>query len=723
MESECALILSSVQGSLDVSDDEYERLTRNWHSLSHKIKESNLVLDLLNVFSGLGSFFFIWTKNSENSSYYIENNPLIQDVGDDMIEMCHEILRIHFDQLTLLEFVASSYTGVICETITAEFVDVLEDLQECVSRFHDIHITTFLGLQKLLNYLRPSTQTLSTLASLVTDFDTKRLTDDNSNIGVLILDSLDFRCRSEIGPKKLLLQHILNSVLDSYSLLINHYINFFNFSQVDFTEFVSDFFIKINQDDEYSPSDAYGDEGTEWNLSSLCREIGLPRVSIDERYVPKFLKNVAVCVLEIGVLLKFLDNPIQYHFLLDNQNTKTSQSNPNSSSNPKDVRKYKFRTVEELSLLIKNAHNEVMHEVYPGSKENFPFSRTLRMIFDYFLLQKSCYIQDVINNFKSNCYSDLNKSLQSHVDRDFCNSTDTFKPKLYFKCDNLDNFAGALKYFSHYARDLGVSQLENWNSLESGELRHDKSLGEGNNSFDFRGIVLCCDVEFPMRLVLTNKIMYRYKLMFKLLFQLKYAEHSLNQLTQYHVRAGQLAIEPELMPRFNFQLFTLNKMQFLIKILLRFFLVDVVSEQLLLFNSTQYSDLLSLYNSHEKLVSKLTDSMFLSNEQVLSSLLSLILIVVKFASEVQAFNDNPTFSIVTNSVYSDSDSPNSSSELMKNVSKFLSTIENNSLNLNTLLRNPGYQNMVQIASSEFDKHLKLFKSHLSATNSPLNLLI
>uniref|UniRef100_A0A3B0NBK5 Spindle pole body component n=1 Tax=Theileria annulata TaxID=5874 RepID=A0A3B0NBK5_THEAN len=715
MESECALILSSVQGSFEVSDDEYDRFTEDWHYLSIKQKESNLVLDLLNVFSGLGSSFFIWSKNSENSSFDIENNPLINDVGNDMIEVCHEILRIHFDQLTLLEFVASSYTGVICESITAEFVEILEDLQECVTRFHDIHITSFLGLQKLLNYLRPSMQTLSTLASLVTEFDSKRLIDDNSNIGVLILDSLDFRCRSEAGSKKLLLQHILNSVLDSYSLLINHYINFFNFSQVDFTDFVTDFFIKTCENDEFSPSNER-DYATGWNLGSFCREVGWPRVWVDERYVPKFLKNVAVSVLEIGVLLKLLDNKVQHHFLLD---AKTSTI---TNSNDVNFRKYKFHNVEELALLIQNVHKNAMDEVYFSLKRNSQLFTILKMVFDYFLLQKS-YIQDIVNNFNTSGLSDLNKRLQSYVDRDWDNSTGSFRPKLYLKCDDLYNFAGVLEYYSHFGRDLGSLEVETLDGLEKTGLEQDSSLGEWNNSFDFRGIVLCFDIELTIRLILTDKIMYRYKLMFKLLFQLKYAEYCLNQLTQYHVRAGQLAIEPELMPRFNLQLFTLNKMQYLIKNLLRFFLVDVVSEELVSFHSANYPDLLSLYNAHEKLVNKLTESMFLTNEQVLSSLLTLILIVVKFSSEVQTFNENPTFSFVTNSVYSETDSPNCSSDLMKNISRFLTTIENNSLNLNTLLRNPGYDNMVKIASTEFDKNLKLFKSHLSSSNSPLNLLI
>ncbi|UKK02710.2 hypothetical protein MACK_002806 [Theileria orientalis] len=796
MDRECAVMLSSVTVSKDYVNEDNDDLTRNWTRLSYKTKESNLVLDLINVLSGLESNFFTWTKNRETGGYNIFTNPLIQnDFGTNVFEMCSEILDVRLHQRVLLDFIDQGQNSFICQSISEVILSVLEDLQDSITKFHDKHINAFLGIEKLFVYLKPATQTLSLLSAVATDFDPEKLLYDKSNMGVLILNSLEQRCKADNDMERELCQYLYNVSMESYFHLIKNYVLYGSVN-----EHIVDFFVKFGNEREFL--DQYlgvNRKDTESRLSLDDSDDDFVNVYFDEvnlwldrRYVPSMLKKVAVKVFEAGVFLKVMKRTISQELT--------------------------FKNVDELIVDLENLHTLLSNQLFEHLKNKSNVSGLFKQFFDFYLFQRSEYVTSVIamlsrnvelyninvylnerNSKNHKCdqvgtigwrkgdntpssgmsswkeYYEISSSSGrsssaidtggnngsnengSHHDEDH---SDDENGILYLSCDNLKNLINSLEFYKYYEHvklgsENNFSNVDihyNYNNDADGRNRmeqnssncvttssgnkeiHDAKLrcsanrpGSRVNNYnvddsddrldslvsdgtDYRSIVLCCGMDRVSRLLFTGKVVYKYKLMFKLLFQLKYAEHWLNELSLHHMKTSRIPVEPELMGRLNVQMFTVTRMNQFVKSVLHHFLVDVVSVETSKFLSTVYNDFYSLCRAHKALVDGLVESLLLRDAELIAALQRVLLLIVKFATELLKFIDDPSYAVYHPKLDPGNGLP---------VSNSHSSVHLTAYNLNCLLRNPGYRNMVEVSRTEFESGVRHFKSLLSRSDHSL----
>ncbi|BAM42081.1 uncharacterized protein TOT_040000457 [Theileria orientalis strain Shintoku] len=804
MDRECAVMLSSVTVSKENMNEDNDDLTRNWTQLSHKTKESNLVVDLINVLSGLESSFFTWTRNRETGKYNIFTNPLIQnDFEADVFEMCSAILDVRLHQRVLLDFIDQGENSFICQSISEVFLSVLEDLQDSLTKFHDKHLDSFLGIEKLFVYLKPATQTLSLLSAVSTDFDAEKLLKDKSNLGVLILNSLEQRCKGGVEAEKELCQYLYNVSMESYFQLIKNYVLYGSVN-----EHVADFFVKCGREREFL--DQYVRVNRKDGESGLSEEdcdddpdkvyfdeVGL---WLDRRYVPSVLKDAAVKVFEAGVYLNVM-------------NVTKSQE-------------LTFKNVEELIASLENIHTSLSNQLLEHLNDKSNIGALFKKFFDFYLCQRSDYVTSVIAMMKGNeeldsineylnekkrknhkCdkegimslrkgentpssatsswkeYHDISSSgscsvtssavgtgrNSSNAEDDEYHVEDNGSDEngfLWVTRDNLKNLTDSLQFYKYYEH-VNLGSEGNFNSVDlhysssnstidaDGTIRMGQSssnnvtggggasvnrearngkfrcnvnwrasrlnnynLEDSSDRFDslvasdtdHRSLVLCCCMDRVSRLVFTRKVVYKYKLMFKLLFQLKYAEHSLNELSLHHMKTSRVPVEPELMGRLNVQVFTVTRMSHFVKSVLRHFLVDVVSVETGAFMSNVYGDVHALCKAHKALVDLLVEALLLRDAELISALQRVLLLIVKFATELLKFIDDPSYAVYHLKLDADGGLAASSSHSAVHLAAY---------NLNCLLRNPGYQNMVELSRTEFEGALSHFKSLLSRSDHSL----
>ncbi|UKJ89714.1 hypothetical protein MACJ_002968 [Theileria orientalis] len=793
MDRECAVMLSSVTVSKDCMNEDNDDLTRNWIQLSYETKESNLVLDLINVLSGLDSNFFTWTKNKETGRYDIFTNPLIQnDFAMDVFEMCSAILDVRLHQRVLLDFVDQAQKSFICQSISEVFLSVLEDLQDSLTKFHDKHLDSFLGIEKLFLYLKPATETLSLLSAVSTDFDSKKLLDDKSNKGILIVNSLEQRCKVDNDVERELCQYLYNVIMESYFRLIKNYVLYGSVN-----EHVLDFFVKFGSEREFLGQYLRVDRRDMESGLAEDRDDDFSNVYFDEvslwldrRYVPSMLKDVAVKVFEAGVFLKVM---------------KTTMS-----------RELTFKNVDELIVDLENIHATLSKQLLEHLKTKSNVGGLFKKFFDFYLFQRSEYVTSIIamlsrnvelyninvylndmspKNHKcdqvgimgrrkvdntptsgtsswnecyevttsSSCTSNPVDTGRNNSDSDGYHDDDDGagdeNGMLYLSCDNLKNLTNSLQFYDYYEH-VKLGSENNFNNVDlqynnnnsggknlmgqrssnfvtGGSVNKETSDGkftcnanrpgsrynnanveDSNDSLDslvsddtdYRSIVLCCGMDRVSRLVFTGKVVYKYKLMFKLVFQLKYAEHWLNELSLHHMKTSRIPVEPELMARLNVQMFTVTRMNQFVKSVLHHFLVDVASVETSEFLSTVYSDFYALREAHEALVGRLVESLLLRDAEMISALQRVLLVIVTFATELLKFIDDPSYA-----VYHPKLDPGNG----RAVSNSHSSVHLAAYNLNCLLRNPGYQNMVEVSRSEFESGVSHFKSLLSRSDHSL----
>ncbi|AFZ81443.1 hypothetical protein BEWA_008530 [Theileria equi strain WA] len=584
-----------------------------------------------------------------------------------------EILKLAVYQRNIQKFITLNERSYVCQSISEVILNVLDDLQDKVIQFETKHQQTFLGLHRLKIYLQPALSIFELLNSIiqpfVSEYGNDKYMKHNENvhssdfiysnestlpfevsgehictcIGVELINKL-YSIRKMFGPgdsRRNIVNYLFNKAMTSYTQLITQWM-YFGILNDPYKEFFVTHVLPTDDMEHANANTLYDSE-----------------VVLDEEKIPEPINSIYKEIYSIGKYIRIIESmPLQA------------------------VGNYTYTSVEDLISHVKDVHQNISNRVMKFVMIDSNFTGKLESVYKFYLLSQSDFIYpifDLINHEKSEYI--LQKTFRESLEFSSVRG-DPRKDFFEIKLDNITNLPAALDYLSNGGYKITTS----------------------SNPEVYKRIAISCGESHSV-FVFNNNVMYKYLLLFKYIFQLKYSEFQLSNVWANQIKTRELPLDPQTQTRFNFSLITRERMLFFVRTLLQHTCIDVVYDEYNTLCAENFEDLSELTTRHEQFLNNLLEESLLTNAEIFPVIMRTLGICNAFSKHMLKFADF----ITDNSIVACK-----LSGIKKHLVQRRLAVERHSKDTSKLLNNPGYIAMVKNANKQFEENVKNFMALLRA---------